>query len=85
MARITSMTKSMALKFKTYEYSGADVFNTITIELAEGDDPKVEGTKLLNALMAEMYEYKAIVDEVEPTFYMKPESVREYLKQKGQL
>jgi hypothetical protein len=70
------MTKSIIVKYKTFDFSSADIFTSMTMELAEGDDVKEAGTKLMEAVTEEAFEIKGYMDQIDPQFYKKPKSIQ---------
>jgi hypothetical protein len=73
--KVTKITKTMMLKFKTYDFCSADIIISMDGSVGENEDPKEAGTKLTAALMEEVYEYKSILDEVDPLLYARPKSI----------
>ncbi len=76
--RVTSITKSMNIKFATLPYSNADINVSMTAELAPGDDVAEAGQDLNNILLLEIKEFKefkAAVDEVCVQTFDKPKSL----------
>lgn len=70
-----TITKSIAVKFKTFDYSSADIFVSMTSELEETDDVKEAGTELVQMLLEEVKEIKGIMDNLNPQIYAKPETI----------
>jgi len=73
--RVTSITKSMNIKFATLPYSNADINVSLTAELAPGDDVAEAGQGLNNILLLEIKDCKAAVDEVCVQTFDKPRSL----------
>lgn len=73
--RVTSITKSMNIKFATLPYSNADINVSMTAELAPGDDVAEAGQDLNNILLREVKDFKAAVDEVCVQTFDKPKGL----------
>jgi len=76
MAKTTSITKSLSMKFNTFQYGNSDLFVSMTRELEEGDDPRKEGDELAKQVIKEFAETKAFLDEVDISFYKLPQSFK---------
>lgn len=73
--RVTSITKSMNIKFATLPYSNADINVSMTAELAPGDDVAEAGQDLNSILLQEIKDFKAAVDEVCVQTFDKPKGL----------
>ena len=76
MAKIKEITKSINIKFKTFDYSTADIFLSVKAELGDTDDAEEVSNHLTERLAALVFEDKAVWDEVDPQLYNKPRCIK---------
>ena len=76
MAKIKEITKSINIKFKTFDFSSADIFMSVKAELDENDDFDEVSEHLTEKLSALAFEDKAVWDEVHPQLYNKPKCIK---------
>lgn len=75
--RVTQITQSKVIKFKTFDFSSSDILISVTAEL-DGDDLDMQkaSEQLTKDLVKSVYKAKAIWDDVDPQIYMKPACLR---------
>lgn len=69
MAKFESITKSLSMKFNTFQYGNSDLFVSVTAKLEEGDDPSEVGEMVSQQVLKEFTESKSILDECDISMY----------------